>query len=275
MKLAAILLAFAFLPIGSEAADIVEDLNRVRLAGCEGRAGAPAPLQRTKAMNDVAREWSRGGRLRDALARTGHRLQTSSSMHVEGGKSDAAIVNALVENFCQEIVDPHYTHIGVHRATDQAWVVVAKPAVAPTPGSASDVSARALALVNAARSKARRCGSTAYPAAPALTHSPLLERAALAHAQDMARHGSLEHIGSDGSRPATRVACTGYKWRNVAENIAAGAPDVESVVEDWIGSPGHCANLMDRRFTQMGIAFVVNEKSAAEIYWAQVFGTPL
>ncbi len=275
MKLVALLLALACLPIGRAAAHIVEDLNRVRLAGCEHRAGASAPLQQSKAMNEVAREWSRGGRLRDALKRTEHRLQASSSMHVEGGKNDDVIVKALVENFCQEIVDPLYTHIGVHRAKDQAWVVVAKPAAAPNPGSASDVSARALELVNAARSKARRCGSTAYPAAPALTRSPLLERAALAHAQDMARHGFLEHIGSDGSRPATRVSRTGYQWRNVAENIAAGAPDVESVVEDWIGSPGHCANLMDRRFTEMGIAFVVNEKSAAQIYWAQVFGTPL
>jgi uncharacterized protein YkwD len=269
-----LLLSLACLPFGTAAADIVDDLNQVRLTGCEGRAGAPAPLQHTKAMNEVAREWSRGGRLRDAAERTGTRLQASSSMHVDGGKNDAAIVNALIANFCQEIVDPLYTQIGVHRAKDRAWVVVAKLATAPNPGNASEVSARPLALVNATRAKAHKCGNVAYPAAPPLALSPLLERAALAHAQDMAEHDSFEHIGSDGSRPATRVARTGYQWRNVAENIAAGAPDVESVVQGWIESPGHCANLMDRRFTEMGIAFVVNEQRDAEIYWAQVFGTP-
>lgn len=275
MKVVALLCVLFYFPFGTAVADIVDDLNRVRLAGCERRAGAHAPLQQTKSMNDVAREWSRGGRLRDAVKRTDQRLQASSSMHVEGGKSEAAIVKALIENFCQEIVDPLYTHIGVHRAKDEAWVVVAKPLLAPAPGRGADVSARTLQLVNAARAKARRCGTTAYPAAPPLTLSPLLERAALAHAQDMAKHSLFEHIGSDGSRPAARVSRTGYQWRNVAENIAAGAPDVEAVVQGWIDSPGHCANLMDRRYKEMGIAFVVNEKSDADIYWVQVFGTRL
>lgn len=224
-------------------------------------------------MNEIAREWSRGGRLRDAIERTDYRLEASSSMHVEGSKNDATIVRALVDNSCEEIVDPTYTHIGVHRAKNQVWVVVAKPFMAPDPGSTADVNARALRVVNAARAKARKCGTTAFPAAPPLELSELLGRAALAHAKDMAQHSSFEHVGSDGSRPADRVTRVGYKWRNVAENIAAGVPDVETVIQGWIDSPGHCANLMDPRYKEMGIAFFVDMKSAADIYWAQVFAT--
>lgn len=273
MRVLAWMLALSVFPFTNTFASIADDLNRVRLAGCEGRPGAKTALRESKEMNDIAREWSRGGRLRDAIKRTNHRLERSASMHVEGGKSDSAIVTALVSNSCESIVDPAYTHIGVHRAKNEVWVVVGTPLAAPNPGDAAEVSARALRLVNAARSRPRKCGETSFPAAAPLRTAQLLERAALAHAQDMAKRGRFDHVGSDGSRPADRVARVGYKWRTVAENIATGSPDVESVVQGWLDSPGHCANIMGAQYTEMGIAYFVDMKSDEHIYWVQVFGS--
>jgi uncharacterized protein YkwD len=101
----------------------------------------------------------------------------------------------------------------------------------------------------------------------------MLNRAALIHAQDMARHDHFEHVGTDGSTPAERVARVGYRWRNVAENIAAGAPTAATVVDGWIKSPGHCANIMGAEYKEMGIAFATEAKSEAGIYWSQEFAT--
>ncbi len=254
-------------------ADIADDLNAVRARGCEGRSGLKTPLRKSQALDEVAREWSRGGRLRDAIKRSDYRMITSSSMYVQGAKEESALVRALIDNYCEVIVDATFTDIGVHRGPDETWVVVALPFTPPNPGNAIDIGMHALQLVNAARTRARKCGSTAFSAAPPLKLDPLLQRAALMHAKDMAEHSRFEHIGSDGSKPAERATRAGYRWRNVGENIAAGAPDVETVVKGWLDSPGHCSNIMSPKFQEMGIAFVAEPKSKANIYWAQVFGT--
>jgi uncharacterized protein YkwD len=254
-------------------ADIADDINAIRTRGCENRPGLETPFRKTPELNEVAREWSRGGRLRDAIKRTDHRLATSSSMHVSGSEDEANIVDVLSNNYCDVILDESFSEIGVYRGARDVWVVVATRHEAAAPGPAGEVSARALELVNAARAKRRKCGSTTFQPAPPLKLAPLLERAALAHAKDMAKHSSFSHTGSNGSRPADRVTRAGYVWRNVAENIAAGAPDVDTVVQGWLDSPGHCTNIMGPQFEEMGIAYVVDPKSKEEIYWAQVFGT--
>lgn len=265
--------ALSLLPSAPAFADIADDINAIRKRGCENRPGIKTPFRKTPELNEVAREWSKGGRLRDAIKRTEHRLATSSSMHVSGGKDEATIVDVLADNYCDVIVDEAFSEIGVYRGARDVWVVVATRHQAPAPGGAAEVSARALALVNAARAKRRKCGNTTFQPAPPLKLAPLLERAALAHAKDMAKRSSFTHTGSDGSRPADRVARTGYRWRNVAENIAAGAADIETVVQGWLDSPGHCTNIMGAQFQEMGIAYVVDLQSEEDIYWAQVFGT--
>lgn len=253
--------------------DLAQSINAVRSRGCDGRAGTAVPLRSNAALDNVAREWSRGGRLRDAVARADYQMINSSSMFVQGSKDTAAIVRTLAQNYCEVIVDTAFTEIGVHRQQDRTWVVVAKPFQAPSPGDATRISARALELVNAARARARKCGSAAFAAVPPLKLDPLLQRAAFAHAQDMATHDRFDHEGSDGSRPAQRATRAGYQWRNVGENIAAGAPDIETAVQGWLDSPGHCVNIMSPQFKEMGVAFVSEPKTKAGVYWAQVFGT--
>lgn len=260
-------------PIAASA-NIADGVNAIRSRGCGGKPGIKIALRASKGLNEVAREWSRGGRLRQAIDQTDYRVINSASMRVEGTDKEDLILKTLEQGYCALILDPSFTEIGLYQRNRNIWVVVAIPFVAPTARDAGRVGQRVLDLVNAARAKARKCGSTSFPPVPPLIASQLLDRAALEHAQDMAKHDLFEHEGSDGSKPAERVSRIGYRWRTVGENIASGPGDAESVVQGWLSSPGHCSNIMSPQFTEMGIAYSVNAKSRGGIYWAQEFATP-
>ncbi len=132
---------------------------------------------------------------------------------------------------------------------------------------------RVYQLVNRARAHSRNCGRTAFPAAPPLSASRALERAAEDHALDMARYRYFDHTEGDGSPPKERVMRRGYTPRLIGENIAYGPETAEEVVAGWLHSSGHCENIMDARFRDTGIAFAVDRKSGA-VYWVQDFGQP-
>ena len=155
-------------------------------------------------------------------------------------------------------------------------MVAASPVVSaadPVGTRGSDVRARIVELVNAARSKPRRCGSEKFSAAPALNESRMLDDAATAHARDMLRRKFFDHRGSDGSQPRDRVLRTGYRSRLTGENIALGPESAEEAVAGWLDSPGHCANIMDARFQEIGVG-VASGKKRGQVYWVQTFGLP-
>ncbi|MGB7981807.1 MAG: CAP domain-containing protein [Candidatus Nanopelagicales bacterium] len=148
------------------------------------------------------------------------------------------------------------------------------PSVTPTLPAEQVTAAEAevLTLVNGARAVARSCGTTNYAAAPALTMNPLLVRSARGHSQDMATNGYFSHTGLDGSLPWDRMRAVGYEWRAAGENIAAGQPTAQAVVTAWLNSPGHCANIMSDRFTEIGVGYVYSKPSAYGHYWTQNLG---
>lgn len=195
-------------------------------------------------------------------------------MHVEGSADRKVVLNILQTNYCETITDATLQEIGVYQKRDGIWIVVATPFVTPGVKDTAQVSKQVLSLVNAARGKARKCGRKQFAAVPALTLSAVLSRAALVHSQDMANKNFFEHRGSDGSMVGERSTRVGYQWRTVGENIANGAETSQVVVDMWLKSPGHCANIMTPGFTEMGIAFAVDRKSDAGIYWTQVFAAP-
>ncbi|HET9864270.1 MAG TPA: CAP domain-containing protein [Steroidobacteraceae bacterium] len=139
--------------------------------------------------------------------------------------------------------------------------------------SESAIRARVVALVNAARGHARRCGRERFAAAPPLSVSRKLNDAAAAHARDMLRRKYFDHRGSDGSRPRDRVLRTGYRFRLTGENIALGPQSAEEVVAGWLDSPGHCANIMEPRFREIGVGLAKGKKRG-QVYWVQTFGAP-
>lgn len=267
-----VVLAGSFLMSLAASADVDDGVNTIRARGCDGKPGVRTPLRANSGLDEVAKEWSKGGRLHDAFARSDYRMVNSASMRVAGAPNERKLLEVLAANYCDTILDPSLTEIGVYRRGEGAWIVVAEPFSAPK--DAASVAREVLQLVNAARATPRRCGSRKFAAAPPLKSAPLLDRAALRHAQDMARHSLFEHRGSDGSTPAQRVSAAGYRWSTVAENIAAGARDARTVVQGWVDSPGHCANLMGAQYTEMGVAYAVDAKSDAGVYWAQVFASP-
>ncbi len=131
------------------------------------------------------------------------------------------------------------------------------------PSQASEL----LSLVNQARSSARSCGSTPYAAAPPLALDARLTRAAQLHSLDMQTSGTFSHTGSDGRTLADRVNAQGYTWRRIGEDIASGFSTSQAVVQAWLKSPGHCTNIMDPQFQDLGAG-------VAGSYWTLDFATP-
>ena len=112
-----------------------------------------------------------------------------------------------------------------------------------------------------------------------LTLDLQLADAAQDHSNDMAQDDFFNHTGVDGSTVGSRVTDTGYQYSTVGENIAAGQTTAEQVVEGWMNSPGHRANILNANFTEIGIGYkyLANDTGSVNLnhYWTQVFGTPL
>lgn len=126
--------------------------------------------------------------------------------------------------------------------------------------------------VNAARAKGRSCGTRQLPPAPPLAWNDALFSAAARHSADMARRDYFAHDSPEGTRVGARVTAEGYPWRSIGENIAGGDRSVEVVVRGWMDSPGHCANIMNREFSEIGAACVERPDTTWGTYWTMVLG---
>ena len=124
----------------------------------------------------------------------------------------------------------------------------------PDPGVA-DIRDAFLAAVNGARSVGQVCGVTPHGPVPPVSWSENLAMAAYLHSEDMVLNNFFGHTGSDGSSVGQRISRQGYPWRTYGENIAVGYPTVSSVLQGWLGSEGHCENLMDPAFTEIGAGY--------------------
>lgn len=91
---------------------------------------------------------------------------------------------------------------------------------------------------------------------PPLTRSAALDAAALAHASDMARNGFFGHRGSTGSTHSERIRAAGVTPCGAAENIADGPFTPAGVLASWMGSQGHRHNILNRRYSDYGLAEV-------------------
>jgi uncharacterized protein YkwD len=153
-------------------------------------------------------------------------------------------------------------------ASDAATVVAA----INCPGAGRLTVAQVLNAINQARSVARSCGGTAYPAAAPLVWSDVLATAAQAHSTDMATNNYFNHTGLNGSTVGTRVQSAGYSYSTVGENIAAGYDTLDAVMAGWLASPGHCANLMNAAYKEVALACAAHTGASYSSYWTQVLG---
>jgi len=225
-------------------------------------------------LDEAARRIANGADLHAALMASGYSAAQSSSIHIATTGGEFAAARLLEQRFCAQISESMLREIGVARDAGDTWIVLAAPLSAPLPADARAVSLRVLELVNQARAQARRCGSRFFNATSPLKLSAELAHAALAHSLDMGKRDYFEHQGPDGSTPASRVTRAGYAWQVVGENIAAGVATPDEAVDGWLHSPLHCENLMDPRFTDMGVAYGVSAMNPSVILWTQVFAAP-
>ena len=131
-----------------------------------------------------------------------------------------------------------------------------------------------LARVNQYRAAGASCGvHGAFASAPALAWNLALSQAADAHSRDMAANNFFSHTGSSGSSAGQRISAAGYNWSAYGENIAAGQAGINEVVDGWMASDGHCANIMNAAFADIGVACVPGTASTSyRSYWTMDLG---
>jgi uncharacterized protein YkwD len=165
----------------------------------------------------------------------------------------------------------YYYRVAANNATDTSrGTVVSFTVIPPQPDpGVADIRDEFLATVNQARSVNQICGTTPYGPAPPVSWSENLAMAAYLHSEDMALNNFFSHTGSDGSSAGQRISRQGYPWRTYGENIAVGYPTVSSVLQGWLGSEGHCRNLMDPDFTEIGAGYAIGPfgGNPAARYW--------
>ncbi len=309
-----LLLCAALAAAPAARADALSAVQVLREGGCGGIVPAAKPLRHNLQLDRAAAAWAGGGALAQAgltagvhvggppgtvlerLRRTEcHNLtnrslrevgvyrrgtdtwlvlagEAAAGSHWSTAGADAPAAGAAPPSGHTWHVPPSaaaaYGTAPVH-----SWTTL-HPARGASSRQSSDMSARALQLVNEVRARGTHCGGEAFAPAPPLTLSGTLAGVALGHADDMARHDYFEHQDLAGQSPADRVRAVGYREKLVGENIAYGPQTVEEVVRGWLDSPGHCQNIMDPRFAQMGIADAPGQVSRRGLYWVQVLAEP-
>jgi uncharacterized protein YkwD len=106
-----------------------------------------------------------------------------------------------------------------------------------------------------------------------------LSRAAVRHARDMVRRRYFSHYSPSGSTFLQRIRRTGYLSRarawSAGENIAWGSGGLDTpraIVRAWMNSPGHKANILNRRFREMGLGVVRGSPRGAGATYVNTFG---
>jgi len=106
--------------------------------------------------------------------------------------------------------------------------------------------------------------------------NPLLEKAAQMKANDMADKSYFAHNTPDGKTPWYWLEQAGYKYAYAGENLAVNFENSEDVETAWMNSRGHFLNIMNPKYTEIGIATSTGVyKDREAIFVVQMFGAPM
>ena len=234
---------------------------------CAGMPAAPVlPLAVEPALSQI--HIATGTFLEPALEQAGYPVEHAEALFVSGAGEPAEAMQALREKYCTRLLGSGISAVGTIRVADGWHVVLARPARRELPAP-EGVGEATLAAVNAARAAPRKCGDEQFAAAPPLRLNHALDAAALSHSQYMAQLRWFKHQQKNGSVVGDRALRAGYRWRTIGENIASGQRTAQEAVEGWLDSPGHCANIMNAAFVEMGVGYAVNPVRGT-LYWTQV-----
>jgi uncharacterized protein YkwD len=109
---------------------------------------------------------------------------------------------------------------------------------------------------------------------PALKSQSQLAVAARKHSADMACNNYISHTGSDGSTSKERIEREGYQWSWAGENIAGGFTTPENVMQLWMNSAPHKANILSPNYVEAGVGYAYSGSSAYGSYWTVDFAKP-
>ena len=123
--------------------------------------------------------------------------------------------------------------------------------------SQGDFASQVVALVNAERAK---------QGLSALTIDTKVQQAALVRAKESVQ--SFSHTRPNGSSFSTALTEAGVSYRTAGENIAYGQSTPQQVMNAWMNSSGHRANILNANYTTIGVGYTVINGTA---YWAQLF----
>lgn len=130
-----------------------------------------------------------------------------------------------------------------------------------------------LKLVNEFRAKGGDCGLRGkFKATGPVTLDAKLRCAARVHSKDMGDKNYFEHMNKEGESPFVRIKKAGFQGRTSGENIAAGNVTAQATMDQWIKSDGHCANMMNPKFTKLGVGYYPKPSAQYRHYWTQNFG---
>ncbi|HEF4759641.1 TPA: CAP domain-containing protein [Pseudomonas putida] len=253
---------------------LVEAINdyRAHPQGCSRR-----PVQRLSPLalkSSLALPIGYGGGMRERLKDSGYQAVAVRSIRVVGAQDAEEAFELLQDDHCAALLDSQYADIGVSRSRGEWQIVLAQPVIDRQMGDSRSVGKTLLAQVNAARAKPRLCGRQRFAAARPLAWNASLGAAAQGHSKAMAYGNYFAHRDPDGDMPADRARAAGYRGRQIGENIAAGQGSPSKAMAGWLASPGHCANLMNPMFTQVGAGYATQARSDDGVYWTMLFGAP-
>ncbi len=256
----------------AEEARLIEAINAYRgeVQRCGVQASEPLPPLAGDARLLLPAAGT--GDLQQALSASGYPLVNVQAISLSGPRDAQAAMQALAESFCRVLLDPQFIDIGVSRAERDWRIVLARPLLSGRLGDWQAEGQQLLERINAARAQARQCGGQAFAAAAPLTWNAELGSAAEAHSRAMANGNFFAHRDRDGRTPGDRAELAGYVGGRVGENIAAALDTPGAVVKGWLASPGHCANLMNPQYRELGAAYASDPQSDAGIYWTALFG---
>ncbi len=101
---------------------------------------------------------------------------------------------------------------------------------------------------------------------PALTENWEVSRVARIKSQDMVDNRYFSHTSPVYGSPFEMLKSFGISYRTAGENIAYGQRTPQAVVDAWMNSSGHRANILNASFTQIGVGYVADGN-----YWTQMF----
>ncbi|MEU4985452.1 CAP domain-containing protein [Streptomyces sp. NPDC021969] len=230
------------------------------------RSAARAHAAAMAAAGTLSVETRDGVSVHQRVVSAGFAYLTVGEHLVSGPRTPAEFVAYCLgaERTRRTLHDTAFTHAGWAYVTggpsgDTYWTALW--AVPLTPDGLARTTAEVVGLTNRERAGA---------GLPALAVDARLTAAAQAHSADMVARDFYSHTDPDGGEPWDRAAAAGARSRTVGENIACGQRSPAEVVEGWMNSPGHRANILKTDFTHIGVGLAGGGRAGT--YWTQLFG---